>query len=179
MSHLNRLEGPLSTEAVEARLRALAQAILGDVGVDDLEMRHLLEILTRSSLLLAEEYDPGTMGRILSGRPRPAGLLEHLLAPPAGHRERHRLSHVLDVPDVLRTYGDRCLYDVGLAGRNRFHGFDLKQLGPRSYSLASRVLALLSEDRRLRDFYEHNQVERLPIDEEVLFLRQCATRFGL
>jgi MoxR-like ATPase len=178
MSSLNRLGAPLTTEAVEARLRALAQVLLGEIGVDDLEMRHLLEILTRSSPLLTEEYDPGTMDRILSGERRSAGLLD-TLTQAGGDRETHRLSRVLNVPDVLRTYGDRCLYDVGLAGRDRFRGIDLKELGPKSYSLASRVLALLSEDRHLREFYERNQVEHLPIEEEVLFLKQCATRFRI
>ncbi len=178
MVSIDRPIPPLTPEAFEARLRSLSQAILGDAGVDDLEVRHLLEILTRSSLLLREGYDPGTLGRILAGERRPASLLEALQRKASDRPDGRRLG-TSGVPDVLKSFGDKCLYDVGLAGRQTFRGIDLAALGPRSYSLASQVLALLAEDRTLRDFYDRNLLERLPIDEEILFLRQCALRFQI
>ncbi len=141
-------------------------------------MRHLLEILSRSSLLLDDAYDPGTLDRILSKDSRPTTLLQDLPAHGAESTEERRF-RVLSVPDLLKTYGDRCLYDVGLAGRRRYRGVDLNALGPRSYGLASEVLALLAEDRLLRQFYDRNLMERVPIEEEILFLRQCASRFQI
>src|SRR2546427_6963868 len=66
----------LTREAMEYRLRALSRSSTGDFGVDDLELKHLLEILTRSSLLLSDGYDPGTLGRSLRGEPRAASLFD-------------------------------------------------------------------------------------------------------
>jgi hypothetical protein len=57
------------------------------------------------------------------------------------------------------------------------HGHDLKRLGQRSYLLASELLLLLSEDRRLREFFQQNRMMNLPIEEEIVFLRQCGARF--
>src|SRR6185295_10858942 len=73
----------------------------------------------------------------------------------------------------------KCLYDVGVAGRTTHRGLQLQEIGPRSYDLAGQVLSLLSDDRMLREHFERNRLGRLPLDEEVLFLRQCATRFDL
>jgi MoxR-like ATPase len=170
--------GPLTPEGLERRLRALAEAAFGEFHVDDLEMRHLLEIVRRASLLLNQGYDPVTLDRILSGERPPARLLESSLTRPGGSPEQ-RLARLLGVPDILKTYGDKCLYDVGLAGRRRFRGIDLEDLGPRSYSLASQALHLLADDRQLRDYFEANRMGRLPLQEEILFLRQCAARFQL
>jgi len=54
---IDRPEPPLSAEALEERLRSLARTFFGAAGVDDLELRHLLEILSRSSLLLDPEQN--------------------------------------------------------------------------------------------------------------------------
>jgi len=178
MTSLERPGAPLTSEAMEDRLRSLSRSSPGDFGVDDLELKHLLEILTRSSLLLSDGYDPGTLGRILRGEPRAASLFDAFPGR-ADESQDERRFRVFNVPDTLKTYGDKCLYDVGLAGRQMFRGVDLKTLGPRSYSLASQVLALLAEDRALRDFFDRNRMERLPIEEEILFLRQCASRFQI
>ncbi len=167
---------PLTPSEMEARLRALARALLGGFGVDDLEMRHLLEILTRTSHIVAADYDSGTLEAVMSRERAPAALLEPVFRG-SGELLEERLSRVLSVPDMLRHCGDKCLYDVGLAGRTRYRGIDLKDLGPRSYSLASEVLSLLADDRKLREFFDLNLLEKLPIDEEILFLRQCASRF--
>ncbi len=165
-----------SPEEIASRLRALVEGSSVDPGLDELEMRYLIEILMRSSLLLSEGYDSATLDRILAGERRPSTLIEPRESGRSGSEEH--LARVWSVPDVLRTYGDKCLYDVGLAGRTIFRGIDLFDLGPRSYGLASKVLALLARDRTLRDFYDRNLMERLPIEEEILFLRQCSSRFS-
>jgi len=41
------------------------------------------------------------------------------------------------------------------------------------------VLALLAEDRRLREFFKQNRLLMLPLEEEVTFLRQCSEKFPL
>ena len=166
---------PLSPEEIETRLRTLAEGALVEPGLDELEMKYLLEILMRSSLLLSDGYDSATLDRIFAGERQPSVLIDPRETAASGSEEQ--LVRVWSVPDLLKTYGDKCLYDVGLAGRTIFRGIDLSDLGPRSYGLASRVLSLLAQDRTLRDFYDQNLMERLPIEEEVIFLRQCASRF--
>src|SRR6266404_840691 len=80
MTGMTSLEGmstnPVTGEGLEKRLLLLAKTILGDTGMDTLELRPLLEILTRSSLLMSEDYDPATLRRILRGERRPAALLD-------------------------------------------------------------------------------------------------------
>ncbi len=168
----------LTSDDFESRLRSLAEGVAGAAGVDDLEMKHLLEILTRSSLLLRDVFNERTLDEIFEGERQPASLLGADFRPGAGLPEE-RLLHLWKVPDTLRTYGDKCLYDIGLAGLTSYRGVALQELGPRAYHLTSRVLEFLAEDRNLREFYEHNLIERLPIEEEILFLRQCASRFKL
>jgi len=136
MTALERRGAPLTSEAMEDRLRSLLRLVLGEVGVHDLELRHLLEILTRSSLLLSDGYDPGTLGRILKGETHAAFLFDAFPGR-ADESQDERRFRVFNVPDTLKTYGDKCLYHVSLAGRQRFRGVDLRTLGPRSYSLAS------------------------------------------
>ena len=64
----------LNAGSLESRLRNLAEVVAGDAGFDDLEMRHLLEILTKSSLLLRDAFDPQTLDRLCGGQQRPASL---------------------------------------------------------------------------------------------------------
>ena len=169
----------LSPEAIEARLRALADQLAGSASFDELDLRHLLDLLTQRAPLLRQEYDHGTLDRVLAGDKRPASLLL-----PAGTltpdqpRDAAAL-RVWTVPESLRACGDKCLYDVGVAGRKTYRGLPLQEIGPRSYDLAGDVLGLLADDRTLREFFERNRIRRLPLDEEVLFLRQCASRFDL
>lgn len=166
----------LDSDSLESRLRNLAGLVAGEAGVDELEMRHLLEVLTRSSFLIRNAFDPETLGRLYEGEQRPSSLFGPEFRGGSDLSEE-RLLNLWKVPDTLRNYGDKCLYDVGLAGLTRIRGIALEELGPRAYNLTSQVLEFLADDRTLREFYEHNLLERLPIDEEILFLRQCASRF--
>ncbi|HYV17660.1 MAG TPA: AAA family ATPase [Verrucomicrobiae bacterium] len=168
----------LTPGALEARLRELADRLAGAAAFDDLDVRHLLDLLTRRTPLLRHEYDHGTLDRVLSGDPRPAAWL--LPAGQSNEATRDAAAlRVWSVPEALRSCGDKCLYDVGVAGRTTYRGLQLQEIGPRSYDLAGQVLSLLSDDRMLREHFERNRLGRLPLDEEVLFLRQCATRFDL
>ncbi|HEV8200749.1 MAG TPA: AAA family ATPase [Candidatus Polarisedimenticolia bacterium] len=163
---------------MEARLRELAERLAGSAAFDDLDVRHLLDLLTRRTPLLRREYDQGTLDRVLAGDPRPAAWL--LPAGQSSDATRNAAAlRVWSVPEALRSCGDKCLYDVGVAGRTTYRGLPLQEIGPRSYDLAGQVLNLLADDRMLREHFERNRIGQLPLDEEVLFLRQCASRFDL
>ncbi|HET8947268.1 MAG TPA: AAA family ATPase [Candidatus Polarisedimenticolia bacterium] len=168
----------LTPGALEARLREVADRFAGAAAFDDLDVRHLLDLLTRRTPLLRRDYDQGTLDRVLSGDPRPAAWLLPAGPPNDATREAAAL-RVWSVPEALRSCGDKCLYDVGVAGRTVYRGLPLQEIGPRSYDLAGQVLSLLADDRMLREHFERNRIGRLPLDEEVLFLRQCASRFDL
>jgi hypothetical protein len=176
------LTGPVfetfTDEDLEARLRQLTSQLPGGVVFDDLELRHLLDLLLHSSSILRGEYDARTLDRILVGGARPVErALPEWLA--SGDDAERRALTVWSVPDALKACGDKCLYDVGLAGRTTYRGRPLQEAGPRSYELAGQALQLLSNDPALRDFFDRNRMRRLPVEEEVLFLRQCAQRFDL
>jgi hypothetical protein len=169
----------LTPGALEARLRELAERLAGSTVFDELDVRHLLDLLTRRTPLLRREYDPGTIDRILAGEVRPVAWLPPAGAPGDPPREAATALRVWSVPEALRSCGDKCLYDVGVAGRTTYRGLPLQEIGPRSYDLAGQVLNLLADDRTLREYFERNRLGRLPLDEEVLFLKQCASRFDL
>ena len=168
----------LTPEAIEARLRELADRLGGSTSFDELDLRHLIDLLTQRTPLLRQEYDPGTLDRVLAGDPRPAAILLPAALVPEHPRDAAAL-RAWSVPESLRACGDKCLYDVGVAGRKTYRGLALQEIGPRSYELAGQVLRLLADDRTLREFFERNRLRPLPLDEEVLFLSQCASRFDL
>jgi MoxR-like ATPase len=171
-----RLFETFTDEDLAARLRQLTSQLPGGVAVDDLELRHLLDLLLHSTSILRDDYDARTLDRILVGsRPVERALPEWL----AGEDTERRALTVWSVPDALKACGDKCLYDVGLAGRTTFRGRPLQEVGPRSYEMAGQALQLLSSDPSLREFFDRNRMRRLPVEEEVLFLRQCAQRFDL
>ena len=67
------------------------------------------------------------------------------------------------IPDEMKVIGDKCLFDVGLIGRQVHGGHDLSALGRRSYETASELLQIFAEDRRLREFFRQNCLWNLPI----------------
>jgi hypothetical protein len=144
---------------------------------DELEIQHLVEVACNHGLLLADIFRDDRAGRVLrSGK----ASSSHLLAELAGSSpdpSAETLRQMRRVPDEIKMVGDKCLYDVGLIGRSSHDGHDLVELGRRSYLLASQVLEVLAEDGRLRDFFRQNLLWNLPIEEEVVFLRQCGARF--
>ena len=45
--------------------------------------------------------------------------------------------------------------------------------------MASETLAALAEDHRLREFFKDNRLLMLPLEEEIVFLRQCSEKFSV
>ncbi len=89
------------------------------------------------------------------------------------------VARVRRLPDDVRVVADKALFDVGLLGLRAVHGHDLEEIGTRAYRMAGRVLELLADDRQLRRFFQDNRLLMLPLEEEVVFLRQCADQFRI
>jgi hypothetical protein len=164
----------LTREALEARLREAVLAMQEGGAFDDIELEHLIRVVTRCSVLLGDIYTPDRVRTILEGdQRRVASLLELPTLDLAAGEGRLRW-----LPDDVQVVGDQCLFDLGVSGLERIHGVLLTDLGPRAYRLASELLGLLGEDAVLRDHFLGNRLGRiLPIEEEVIFLRRCADKF--
>ena len=85
---------------------------------DDLEVRHLVRVVTECSLLLTDVYSDERISRVMS----PDRGLRH---PPIGgwiEDAAHRgegsdvLYWVRRLPDDVRVLGDKALFDLGLLG---------------------------------------------------------------
>jgi hypothetical protein len=167
----------LDAASLERRLRDAARRLVPGRAIDDLEVRHLTRVVTECSLLLTDVYSEDRLTRILSPeRPNVHGTVAELL-------ERQRsgedeiLTRVKRLPDDMRVVADKALFDVGLLGLRAVHGHDLEEIGTRAYRMAGRLLELLATDRQLRRFFQDNRLLMLPLEEEVVFLRQCAEQF--
>ncbi len=172
---------PINPANLEARLRRVAAEVLPEGAADDLEIRHLLRVVLECSLLLNDVYSEERVRRVMQSE----GLL-HRLVDKLADSERSSgdkgqgqvLSRVRRLPDDVRVIGDKALFDLGLLGLREVRGYDLEELGARAYRTASEVLAMLADDRRLKEFFKQNRLLMLPLEEEVEFLRQCSDRFG-
>ena len=165
-------------EVLEERLRDVAGRTRRD-GLDDLELRHLVEVASNHSLLLADTLREDRLGKLVR---RQTGAGAHLFTPLLSREDdlpAETIHQMRRIPDDIKGIGDKCLYDVGLFGKQAYQGYDLAQLGSRAYDLASQVLEMLSNDRRLREFFRQNRLWNLPIEEEIVFLRQCGIRFNV
>jgi hypothetical protein len=170
---------PFDRDALELRLREISRVVLPDRTVDDLELRHLMRVVSECSLLLTDVYSDQRIARIMQPeRSLLTGLVHRLLEEErAGGGEV--LYRVRRLPDDVRLVGDKALFDLGLTGRRRVKGYDLAELGARAYRVAGQVLELLAEDRRLREFFKQNRLLMLPLEEEVVFLQQCSDKLPL
>ncbi len=164
-------------EVLESQLRDLASRFNRE-GLDDLEVRHLVEVATNHTLLLTDNLAEDRLGRIVNGKGEGT---RHLFGPLQTSTDptAELMRGIREIPDEMKIVGDKCLYDVGLFGKSVYRGHDLTELGRRAYQLSSEVLALMSEDRRLREFFRQNRMWNLPIEEEIIFLKQCGMRFPL
>jgi Cdc48 subfamily AAA family protein/ClpA/ClpB-like protein len=168
----------LNQDRLEARIRDVARRLFSDKQVDDLETWHLVQVVEHCSRAISDIYRTVNLDQILRGSIRPPRTLGELLptdTPPTAQP----LGRVTRVPEELRGIGDRCLYDIGMAGVKNYRGLSLETLGIRSYKMAADILSILANERDLRELFQRNRMRSLPIEEEVAFLRQCAARFSL
>jgi hypothetical protein len=167
----------LDEKELEARVREVARKLFPDRVIDDLEIRHLVHVVTECSLLLHDVYSEERLLRIMHpDRDLLGSLVDRLLADRRSGEEQ-AVARVRRLPDEVRVVGDKALFDLSLLGLRHVKGYDLTELGARAYRMAGEVLELLAEDRRLREFFKQNRLLMLPLEEEVVFLRQCSENF--
>jgi MoxR-like ATPase len=170
---------PVDAASLDDRLRRIALRLFAGRTVDDEEVRHLTRVITECSVLLTDVYSDERISRIMEPSP---GMVARLLARLVEDRRQggdEVLYRVRRLPDDVRVVGDKALFDLGIRGLRRVKGFDLDELGARAYRTAAETLALLAEDRRLRQFFKDNSLLMLPLEKEVGFLRQCSERFPI
>jgi len=167
----------LDAVALESRLRETARRLMPDRMIDDLEVRHLARVITECSLLLADVYSEVRLSRIM--RPERGTIVRLIdqLARQNVSDAGELLQRMRQLPDDVRTVGDKALFDLGLRGLREVKGYDLADLGARAYRVAGQALELLAEDRQLHEFFKQNRLLMLPLEEEVVFLRQCSEQF--
>src|SRR5262249_24208128 len=157
-------QAPTARDWLEQRLRELARTQSASP-VDEQELRHLVNVILHSSLLLRGAYTDGRLRAILDGD---VGGAPPVPVPGPGARGRGRaLARLKRLPDEVRAVGDQCLFDVGITGLVEFRGLPLQDLGVRAYSLAAEILDRLADDTRLRGFFDGNRLWPLPLSEEV------------
>jgi len=159
------------------RLREISARAGRDL-LDELELKHLVEVASNHALLLSDMFQVDRLDRVVGGD---ASVVLHPFTTATLPVEipSETIHLIRRIPDEIKVLGDKCLYDVGLFGKQAHAGHDLVHLGRRSYQVASEVLGVLSEDRRLREFFRQNRLWNLPIEEEIVFLKQCGARFNL
>jgi MoxR-like ATPase len=168
----------VSQEGLEARIREVAKRLFSDQTFDDLETWHLAQVIEHCSKAISDIYRTVNLEQILRGdalKPTSLEDLQKVISPGS----RKPLRRVTRVPGELKGIGDRCLYDIGMAGVRDYRGLSLATLGVRSYRMAAEILSFLADERDLRELFQRNRLRTLPIEEEIAFLKQCAARFGL
>jgi hypothetical protein len=169
----------LDQQAFETRLREAARGLAPQRMMDDLEVQHLLRVVTDCSLLLTDVYSEERIVRIMHPERGYLHSLVDRLIDQQRRGEGEALYRVRRLPDDVRVVGDKALFDLGLLGLRAVKGYDLTDLGARAYRVAADALRLLAEDRRLREFFKDNRLLMLPLEEEVVFLQQCSEKFQL
>jgi hypothetical protein len=169
----------LDPEALEERLRNAARRLMPDRVMDELEVRHLARVISECSLLLADVYSDRRLAHIMQPDPDLiTGLIDELARQHATDGPG-LLQRVRRLPDDVKVVGDKALFDMGLRGKREVKGYDLADLGARAYRTAGEALEALADDRQLREFFDENRLLMLPLEEEVVFLRQCSDQFRL
>jgi hypothetical protein len=169
----------LDQAELEQRLRRVARDLFPDRVMDELEVRHLVRVITECSLLLTDVYSEERIVRIMHpDRTFFSNIVDNLIDEQR-RGEGEALYRVRRLPDDVKVVGDKALFDLSLLGLRKVHGYDLAQLGARAYRVAGEALELLAEDERLRNFFKQNRLLMLPLEEEVVFLHQCSEKFEL
>jgi hypothetical protein len=171
---------PLDRKRLESRLHEITQKYFGEATFNEMEMRYLSGLASNPFLLLADFYHEPTVHQILNpDLHSTVDFLQRIW------KEKRRnedpsvawLRRVRAFPEEVRLVGDKCLYDVGLFGKQAHGSYNLQNLGMASYNRASEILDGLSQDPRLCEFFRDNRVDVRRIQEEIQFLRQCASKF--
>jgi hypothetical protein len=172
---------PIDRRRLEERLEKITRDHFHGRAFDRREMRYLSGLASNYLFLLADLYDQPTIERIMQDDPRPT--LDWIRRLWERRKQRHEdqaaasLRRIRSVPDEVRLIGEKCLYDVGLFGKRLHGGYDLPELGVASYRRASEILAALSTDEQLCEFYRADRIGQEHIETEITFLRQCARYF--
>ncbi len=170
----------LDREVLEQLLRDAASGLFPGRVMDDIEVQHLMRVVTECSTLLGDVYSDERISRILHpGFGGLGGLLDKLAEETWTGDEEEVLRRVRRLPGDARVVGDKALFDHGLQGLREVKGYDLVRLGAQAYRRAGEVLELLAEDRRLQRYFKDNRLLMLPLEQEVVFLRQCSEKFQL
>jgi MoxR-like ATPase len=173
---------PFDSNHLSSRLAEAAER-LGEDSVGPREIEHLVGVVHRCSVLLEDVYTGTRLRAILGSDPHKlisllAGSWLTSLLPRDENPDLFQ--KLTDLPDKVRGVGDQALFDLGISGRQRVQGIPLESLGPRAYSLAAEVLEILAEDARLSRLFLENRVGwQGQLEEEIEFLRLCASRFDL
>ncbi|MFQ5670469.1 MAG: AAA family ATPase [Acidobacteriota bacterium] len=179
------LPGPIEIETITRtrlgkRLRGIARQHFPDEILNRRELAHLVQVVTNDALLLTDLYAGVSLGEILARRiPRRGSVLRSVAEKQHVRDATRMLFEVRRLPEQIKAVGDKCLFDVGLSGQSDYRGIPLFELGKRSYEAASEILAQLADDRLLGRYFLENRLRNMPIEEEVIFLQQCARRFAL
>ncbi len=171
---------PLDRKRLESRLHEITQKYFGEATFDEVEMRYLSGLASNPFLLLADFYHEPTVHQILNpDLHSTVDFLQRIWQEKRRNEDPSAawLRRIRAFPEEVRLVGDKCLYDVGLFGKQAHGSYDLKNLGMASYNRASEILDGLSQDPRLCEFFRDNRVDVRRIHEEILFLRQCARKF--
>ena len=107
---------PFDAETLEARLRESARLLAGAYGVDGIELKHLLRVLTGCSLLLTDVYTDDRIARVMQSD---KALLSSLVGQLIEEQRRgggEVFYRIRRLPDDVRVIGDKALFDFGFLG---------------------------------------------------------------
>ena len=158
-------------ESLENDLNALVSSRFSGKRLEPPELKHLVAILTNTNLLFTDIYDYAKYINILDS---PVCSPLHFIA---AKKNPSYLTFIANIPDNIKTLGDKCLFDRSVAGVKTFRNFELEELGRRSYRYASDLLHFLSADKHLRRYYQNNMINRRIIDDEINLLKIYAENF--
>lgn len=162
----------MAAEKLEDELQAAA-SLTGMAPLPKDDLHHLSQVLTSQPLVSTSLTE-----LIRQLEPVDSQLAHALRLLTSSQVDPDSMHRLLAVPDHVRTIGDKCLFETGIARTTAPRGLDIEELGRRSYERAARILESLGDDRRLRQFYEENTLDRKSLEDEVRLLARCSDMFA-
>lgn len=162
----------MAAERLEEELQAAA-SLTGMAPLPKDDLQHLSQVLTSQPLVSTPLTE-----LIRQLEPVDSQLAHALRLLAASQVDADSMHRLLAVPDHMRSIGDKCLFETGIARTTAPRGLDIEELGRRSYERAARILESLGDDRRLRRFYEENALDRKSLEDEVRLLARCSDMFA-